>query len=356
MEKKIAFIHGRPAGHPIHASYANEIKADFYFEDRLLRWQDIRDASKLRRYFSWMLNAFLFQNKKNYDIYFCEGMRVPQLIMKRFGLMKRGSKLVALMADESLYFLSIKKYPKITQYLILTFLNSCDSIICIGDLQFNLAKEIIKKESIKIFKIYNGINDELSIELQKNIYRPNEKCFKMFVFGHLAANWRAWYKGADIAVDAFCQLNHESNNFILDIIGQVEEDVKNTLLKNVPEELKSKIHFLGNVTDIVSAISNYDLCLHVARGDAFPTSTLECMAAGVPVIVSNVTGTSSLVKSVSEDFVVNISIEETLISINKFINMSVNDKHKLSLDFKEVVSDLKAEKASSNFKKIFDKV
>lgn len=356
MEKKIAFIHGRPASHPIHASYAKKIHADFYFEDRLIRWQDIPNASKLRRYFSWMLNAFLFQKIKTYDIYFCEGMRVPQLIMKRFGLMKKGAKLVALMADESLYFLSIKKYPKITQYLIQAFLNSCDSIICIGDLQFNLAKEIIKKENVKIFKIYNGINDELLIELQKNVYRPNEKLFKMFVFGHLAANWRAWYKGADIAIDTFCQLNHESNNFSLDIIGQVEEDVKRTLLKNVPKELKSKIHFLGNVIDIVSVISKYDLCLHVSRGDAFPTSTLECMAAGIPVIVSNITGTSNLVKSVSEDFVVNVSIEDTLISINRFINMSVDNKHKLSLRFKEVVSDFKAEKANSNFQTIFNQV
>ena len=37
---KVAFIHGRPAGHPIHVEYAKLLNADFFYEDRILKWLD----------------------------------------------------------------------------------------------------------------------------------------------------------------------------------------------------------------------------------------------------------------------------------------------------------------------------
>ena len=68
--RRIAFIHGRPQGHPIHAEYAKSVAADFYHEDRYLRWHDQPKSLKLKRYVSWVINAILFPKRKKYDVFF----------------------------------------------------------------------------------------------------------------------------------------------------------------------------------------------------------------------------------------------------------------------------------------------
>lgn len=349
----VVFIHGRPSGHPIHIEYAKLLNSDFHFEDYYLPWLDNEDSIKIRRYLSWVLNAFFFHNKKKYDIFLCECLRVPPLIMKKIGLMRSNQKLIALMADESLYFLDKGRYSWLTRTLIKSFLNSSDAIFCVGDLQYDLAIKFTNTTNHKnIIKIYNGISVDLQAKLN-NVNRVSEEVIRLVVIANLSASWRSWYKGVDIAIAAFLKVVSTNNNIELSIIGEVNETVKNELVKDVPLLFLSKIHFIGSVNALESVLDRFDLCIHVSRGDAFPTSTIECMAAGIPVIVSKDTGTKSIVDLVESKFVVEIDIEKTYSAIIYYINLSQTDKLLLRVKSKEVTKNINSDISNMHFKKLF---
>ena len=349
----VVFIHGRPSGHPIHMEYAKLLNANFHFEDYYLQWLDNENAGRIRRYLSWLINAFFFPNKKKYDVFFCECLRVPPLIMKKIGLMRPNQKLVALMADESLYFLDKKKYSWLTRNLIKSFLNSCDTIFCIGDLQYDLAIKHTKTDNHKnIIKIYNGISPDLQIKLN-TINRISDETIRLLVIANLSASWRSWYKGVDIAIAAFVKVASVKNNIDLSIVGEVNDDVKKDLLKNVPIEFLSKIQFMGSISKLDSVLEVFDLCIHVSRGDAFPTSTLESMSAGIPVVLSNYTGTKSVVELIERKLIVEVDIEQTYHAIIYYINLSDIDKLNLRMRVKDVAKDYNSILTNRSFKELF---
>lgn len=345
---KVAFIHGRPSGHPIHVSYAQLLNADFFYEDYFIKWLET-DASKFKRYLSWLINAVFFPNKARYDVFFCECLRVPPLIMRVLRIMKSNQKMIALMADESLYFLDKNRYPKLTQYLIKLFLKKCDAIICIGDLQYELAlKYTDSKLHYKIVKIYNGIDVDYTMKLS-DVKRIPEDTIRFLVIANLAADWRVWYKGVDIAIEAFCHIVENNKNAELYIVGEVDKGVKENLLTKISTELAPKIIFTGSVTDLIPVLNSTDICLHVSRGDAFPTSTIECLMAGIPVVVSKDTGTKSLLETIDTKFVVDVDVMQTVDAIQYFINLSDDKKKLLSEQCRKVSSKLNALDARADF-------
>lgn len=60
--------------------------------------------------------------------------------------------------------------------------------------------------------------------------------------------------------------------------------------------LGDNIRFLGSVTDVPALLAASDLHIHPSREDAFPNSLLEAMAAGLPVVATNVGGIPELVE------------------------------------------------------------
>lgn len=352
---KIAFIVGRPTGHPLHMAYAEAINADIHHEDRILRWQDIPTSGKLRRYISWLLNALLFKNRKRYDIFLCECLRVPPLLIKTFGLMRKNQKLVALMADESLYFLDQNKYPVMTRMLMRLFLKKCDHIICIGSLQYELAvKHSPVGCSSKIHQISNGLERLLAERLLSIPIKINP-IHRLVVIANLSEDWRSWYKGVDLSVAAFQECCLE-NNLRLDIIGSTSPAVKNKLLKGLPDHIAERIGFLGEIKDIPAVLESYDLCLHPSRGDAFPTSTLECFAAGIPTIVSDVTGTKGFVLSVDENLVCQTNVNSVTVALRYALSLDADMRQKLSHGLKASMADCTMENSIRRFKNLVEQI
>lgn len=351
-KQKIAFVVGRPSGHPLHMAYANSVHADIIHEDSILRWQDVPTAGKLRRYASWLLNAFFFKNRKKYDIFLCECLRVPPLILKSLGLMRRNQKLAALMADESLYFLDQHKYPAMTQWLIRLFLKKCDYVIGIGTLQYELAlKHVPKGHENKVRLIpFNGLDADT---LQRLLDIPTKTGIpkRLLIVGNMSAYWRAWYKGVDLSFAAFQKLC-EQYDLYLDIIGATANEVEEELLSNMNSTAKSRIKFLGEIKDIPAALKSYDICLHPARGDAFPTSTLECYAAGIPTVVSVDTGTKAFAKKVDDQLVCELNEDSVTASLKHVLDLDTHELEKVSSGLKKVVSGCTREAALQNFKDI----
>lgn len=199
---KTVYIHGRPTGHPIHDNYAKLINADFCFTDHKLRWNDVENVSKVKRALSWIVCALTFPKRKEYKLFFCEGVREPLLIMKLLGLMSPNQKLVALMANENLYFLNEKKYGFFANLLMNSFLKKCDALICIGEYQANLAVKI--QPNAKIYTIFNGISCAKMKPLQE--MQPDLQSNRILVIAHAFSETRMYYKGIDLAFSVFNEL------------------------------------------------------------------------------------------------------------------------------------------------------
>ncbi|MBL4708915.1 MAG: glycosyltransferase family 4 protein [Flavobacteriales bacterium] len=347
---KVAFIHGRPKGHPTHAKYAQSVGSVFFHEDRLIRWQDI-PSSKLRRYLSWITNAFFFSKLRSWDIFLTEGVRVPQLIQKKLRLTSKRQKLIAMMSDESLYFTASGKFPKLTKLLMTEFWKACDAIICVGKFQTELAKSLLpENQHSKVYTFSNGV-PKLEIErLNKTKAKLDSKTI-VFV-GNAGSIWRTEYKGLDLMIEVIIECM-EQEDLEFKIAGQIPKSIQDYLLKDLPPQKASKISFLGKVDDLAPVFQEGSLYLHTARGEAWGISIHEALAAGLPAIVSDQTGAKEMVSLVQDDFVVPLEKEAIKNRIFSYMNASLSHKKIISAKAKEVAQLYTEEEAIENFKNNF---
>ena len=103
-------------------------------------------------------------------------------------------------------------------------------------------------------------------------------------------------KGVQIAVKAVKQLTSEGSDVSLDIVGQGPYMGE---LRSLVDELKleKRVGFLGSRDDIPRLLQEYDISLVPSLWqEAFGYTTIEAMAAGVPVIASNVGGIPEIIE------------------------------------------------------------
>jgi len=60
-------------------------------------------------------------------------------------------------------------------------------------------------------------------------------------------------------------------------------------------EIEDKVHFLGHRADIPDLLPHFDVCLLSSEYEGLPNVLMEAMAAGVPVVGSDIAGTRDLV-------------------------------------------------------------
>jgi len=350
-QMKVAYIHGRPSGHPVHNAYAKSLNADFIYVDHKIRWHDDIHASKFRILLSWLVCAITFPNRKKYDLFFCEVVREPILFMRFLGLIGKKQKVISLMGNETFYFLKTKRFNRIADFLVNSFIKNCDAIICSGTYQAQIAKELFPQQ--KIFAVNNGLTNERFLTLKGISYNP--KSNKILIISDTPSDTRAFYKGIDLAFKAYQLLKEKGYEIELHILGSFTEEVKLKYLPLIVQQFRSQIFFHGR-TAMEPFFSNSILCIHTARGDAFPTSTIECAAAGLPVLVSVSTGTQELMTSVSDLFVVEENSEKIYERIKWFLDLPALEKEAYSENFRKESLKYTVENATKSFKEAIDAV
>lgn len=135
------------------------------------------------------------------------------------------------------------------------------------------------------------------------------------------------YKGIDQLVSAWPSVRERHPEAELQIVGpgghpDAYEQVPGVTVRG----------FVDNLSDAFAPCS---LFVQPSRGDAFPVSTLEAMRAGVPPLVTRLTGTKSEVVDISEDLVVESTDEGLAIGVSSYFDRSTEEHREFSVKARE---------------------
>jgi len=133
--------------------------------------------------------------------------------------------------------------------------------------------------------VYNAIPQENA----RSSVNPRSNLLVIGAVGRLTAQ-----KDYPCLLDAFALLLQDMPDLKLMIVGDGEQ---RPFLEEKAKRLvdAGRVTFLGQRTDITALLDQMDLFVLPSLWEGLPTVVLECMAAGVPVIASDIPGTRELI-------------------------------------------------------------
>lgn len=102
-------------------------------------------------------------------------------------------------------------------------------------------------------------------------------------------------KGFETLIQAFKKVADANPNLILTIYGEGEERPRlEELIRSL--NLKERVLLPGTVPDVLTRLSQADMFVFPSHYEGFPNALGEAMAVGLPIIASNCSGNTDLIK------------------------------------------------------------
>jgi len=288
---------------------------------------------------------------KGYDIYLSEGEFFKLVILKSIGRLGRKSKIINLFSDPRLFYLDrkinydlkgqkIRKSSAIKCFILEKLMSRLDGAVCVGRFEESLLK-----------RHYMGPIERVDVFIEKNFHKKllalNPKLIEKKVL-FIGNGPDIYYKGVDLLIE----VARENPNVKFTVVGGFFE---NFLAKNpIPKNVK----FIGKVnmnSDRMSKIiGNNALYVHLGRGEAFGITVLEAMAAGLPCIVSELTGAKEAVGAVNPDLIAPLDKLKVTEKIRRYFEKNLVERKNLSERFKNKSKFYGEQKQLLNFRNRFE--
>lgn len=351
--KKILYLEGRPNAHFLHRRFAQSVVDHIDFIDPEIQWQD-KKKGFLFNIYAWLKNArYLASRYSEYDVILVDNLHFTPVIMK-YLFSKKKVKLVVHLGSHTLYFILTRQFHNLNLLMHKFFLKKYDSIICEGEMAKTMVEEILKKDLPDTYVTFLGIPEERHSVL--NAIQPDLQSYNILIIANGPSAFRSYYKGLDIMVKAFVQcLGHEPR-LTLTILGDWDPDILYELDPDIDDAIAGRINFTGKVNNIEDYLKTTGLCLHCTRGDAFPTSTLETSAAGIPTLISEWTGTKEMIEKIDTRLIVRLDVELVSDKIRWYYNLPLKDRKMISEKSKAISKEYTEDKAITHYKNTFEKL
>jgi glycosyltransferase involved in cell wall biosynthesis len=353
---RVLYLHGRPGAHPVHVAFAKAITSEFRFVDEPVRWQD-QGRGIVFNLYAWFMNALRFKDRKKYDVFLVDNLHVTIPLMRMLGLLKKKQKTIVHLGSHTLYFMYSGKFSRINLWMHKLALRNYDALICEGKMAHEMARLILKEKCPPAYTTFLGPQSSRN-QLLKTC-EPELNSHNILIIAAGPEKFREFYKGLDIMFKSFQVAFTINPKLKLTILGDWKQEIKNDLLNQLSTEAKASVEFAGVKTGLESYLSylkSSALCLHCSRGDAFPTSTIETMSAGLPTIVSEWTGTKEVVVKVDPRLIVPLDVNLIADKINWYFNLTEKEREELSAKGRKVTEAYNEEDAIKHYKETFKKI
>ena len=321
----------------------HSLEGVFHFVDPYLRWNGM-EALRIKRYLSWLVCAAMFPDKNSYDLFLSDGCHVNALLMRKMGLLSDRQRIASLMGDQTLYFLKTNYYPHSTHRMLMYAMQRQDAIFCIGRMQTRIAEELFdgKDPCPAIYLIPNEVLDDRGMDYAS--VRPDLKSDRLLVVANGPYGFRSWYKGIDLVLQVFTQLLRVRPELRLTIVGEWTQEFQ-TRTRSEYKNAFPRAEFLGATKDLRPYFSSSCCLLHLARGDAYPLAVMESLAAGLPAIVSEWTGSGDAVADVEPRLIVPLDVDKAVQTVLWYLDLPLLEKQRISGSGRTAVSRYTPERA-----------
>jgi glycosyltransferase involved in cell wall biosynthesis len=299
---------------------------------------------------SWFVAA-ASPDRKTYDVFLIDNLHISPVLMKRLFL-RRDQKVVAHLGSHTLYFLLSHRFSRSVERLHLWALRNYDAVFCEGHMSAEIARVLIGERPTRIYETFLGLPEGQLARLHD--VQPDLHGKRIVFIGSGSDDFRMHYKGLDLMTQAVARVCARDPEVTFEIVGEWDRSIAARVIEACPPAARGNIHFRGRVDDVVGVLAGAGLYLHCARGDAFPTATIEAMAAGVVPIVSEWTGTKQLVANISDRLISPLDAGEIASRILWFLGQDADERRELSSLARAAAAPYTAEAAMEHYKNTFD--
>ncbi|AIS51855.1 putative glycosyltransferase EpsD [Thermoanaerobacter kivui] len=229
-----------------------------------------------------------------------------------------------------------------------------DGLITMNEEDFNIARKFNLRRKDAVFYVHG-----VGIDINKYCVNDEEKRKKL--------REELGFSEDDILILTVAEINTNKNHKqIIDAIkilknytdiyylivgtGEKEEKLKNYVLLN---NLENRIIFLGYRRDISEILNAVDIFALTSLREGLPRAIMEAMAAGKPIIATNVRGNRDLVRDEVNGCLVPVNnIEETAKAVAKLAENKML-RTKMGEEGKRIIQDYAIERVLKEMDEIY---
>ena len=297
--------------HPAHLKIFSEITQEILL--LLGPWKVGHKVSNTYKFLKYLIAALRLGILCHPKAVLVEGISPSAVIAPIIRSLSPKTRVVSLFAEDGL--LKILQSPNsLKSKLLKLLLRKIDGVIAIGKMIADQVEQLFP--NVKIFLMYPTLDEKRLEQLKSLSYNPG--AHSLIQIG--GRDYK--YKGVDLTLS------------LLKYLPEIEPGLELIILGHNPSELNIKtserLKLPGKVDNVPEYLRLACLMVHPGRGDAFPVATLESMAAGVPVMVSELTGTKELLFEVDNRLVRKMDLKDLKEGLLWFFSLSKEEKIVLS--------------------------
>ncbi|MEG6569733.1 glycosyltransferase family 4 protein [Thermoanaerobacterium thermosaccharolyticum] len=231
-----------------------------------------------------------------------------------------------------------------------------DGLITMNDEDYNVAKRFKLRKSNAVFNVHGvgldidkyTISDENKRKQMRKAFGFDEKDIVILTVAELNAN-----KNHKQILDSLIKLKSLDNVYYLIVgIGEYE-----CYLKKYVEEngLSGKVKLLGFRLDIPDLLNISDIFALTSMREGLPRCIMEAMAAGKPVVATDVRGNRDLVKDGANGYLVPLDdVNATVDALQNLIE-SEDLRKKMGDEGRKIIQDYSIDKVLKEMDEIYKK-
>ena len=183
-----------------------------------------------------------------------------------------------------------------------------------------LSREKIPQEKIRV--IHNGINLEIFTPPNQDQYNPilpglDANSYIIGTIGRLSIE-----KGQETILEAIPLINHQGSfpHLVLIGTGPMQKKLSDKARKL---GIEKQVHFLGYRKEVAGYLKQMDLYIQASEWEGVSLALLEAMGASLPVVATDVGGTSEIIEHMKSGYLIpprdpyQLSLAVNLLQTNK---------------------------------------